>query len=166
MYELTEMERGSYDPKKAEKVIELQRIRGGLFEGIVSCRFPWIEEGFELENYLDYFKTTTGITFSFDDFWEIADRYYALMRAFFVREFSDEWNRNMDHPPLTWFKDPIPEGKLAGKILDLRKYGELLSAYYELRGWDDRGIPTKSTLEKLDISEVSTELSKFIELSP
>jgi aldehyde:ferredoxin oxidoreductase len=32
MFELTEMERGSYDSKKAEKVIELQRIRGGLFE--------------------------------------------------------------------------------------------------------------------------------------
>jgi aldehyde:ferredoxin oxidoreductase len=166
MYELTEMERGSYDPKKAEKVIELQRIRGGLFEGIVSCRFPWIEEGFELENYLDYFKATTGITFSFSDFWEIADRYYALMRAFFVKEFADKWGRKMDFPPKMWFKDPIPEGKFAGKTLDLQKYEELLSAYYELRGWDDRGIPTKSTLEKLDITEVSKELSKFIELSP
>ncbi len=166
MFELTEMERGSYGYKKAEKVVELQRIRGGLFEGIVSCRFPWIEEGFELENYLDYLKATTGISFSFNDLWDIADRYYDLMRAFFIREFHNEWNRKLDHPPLMWFKDPIPEGQHAGKILDLQKYEELLSAYYELRGWDERGIPKKSALEKLDLTEVSKELSKFIKISP
>ncbi len=165
MFELSEMERGSYDSKKAEKVIELQRIRGGLFEGLISCRFPWIEEGFELENYLDYFEATTGISFTFDDFWDIADRYYALMRAFLVREFADEWNRRIDHPPTMWFKDPIPNGKLVGKILDLQKYDELLSAYYELRGWDERGIPKKTTFEKLKIIEVSKELSNFINLS-
>ncbi|MFX1521143.1 MAG: aldehyde ferredoxin oxidoreductase family protein [Promethearchaeota archaeon] len=164
MFELTEMERDSYDSKKAKKVIELQRIRGGLFEGIVSCRFPWIEEGFELDHYLDYFKATTGINFTFDDFWEIADRYYAMMRAFFVREFADVWNRRMDHPPTLWFKDPIPNGKLAGKLLDLQKYDELLSAYYELRGWDERGIPKISILEKLGMDDVLEELSKYIEL--
>ena len=165
MFELTEMERGSYDDKKAEKVIELQRIRGGLFEGIVSCRFPWIEEGFELDHYLEYLNTTTGISFTFDNLWEIADRYYVLMRAFFAREFKEKWNRKRDYPPAMWFKDPIPNGKFAGKTLDWHKYDELLSAYYELRGWDARGIPKKITFEKLGMNDVSKELSKYIVLS-
>ncbi len=48
--------RESYGPEKAQKVIELQRIRGGLFEYIVACRFPWIENGWSLENYPKYFN--------------------------------------------------------------------------------------------------------------
>ena len=44
---------------KAAKVIELQRIRGGMFEFLVACRFPWIEVGWSLDNYPIYFNTHT-----------------------------------------------------------------------------------------------------------
>ena len=41
-----------------------------------------------------------------------------------------------------------PDGKAKGKIPDL---GKMLPEYYRLRGWDDRGIPTKERLKELDL---------------
>ena len=38
----------------------------------------------------------------------------------------------------------------------------MLSWYYELRGWDQNGIPRKKTLEDLGLREVSGEIGTTI----
>jgi len=165
IYEITDTPRESYGKDKAAKVIELQRIRGGLFESIVACRFPWIELGWELENYPRYFNTVTGLNWKLDDFMTLSDRIYALMRAFWVREFPD-WDRTWDHPPEIWF-DPSnadKEGIIAGKILERNKYERLLDHYYILRGWDRRGIPTRLTMDELGLSAEAGELEQYTKL--
>ena len=164
-YELKQSQRDSYGPEKAAKVIELQRIRGGLFEFIVSCRFPWIELGWPIENYAIYFNKVTGLNWTLDDFWKVADRIYALMKFFWAREFPD-WNRTKDYPPMVWF-DPSnadPDGPIAGKVLELDKYNQLLDYYYQQRGWDKRGIPTRKTAEALDLKKEAAEVEKFTKL--
>ncbi|MGB9894074.1 MAG: aldehyde ferredoxin oxidoreductase C-terminal domain-containing protein, partial [Candidatus Saccharicenans sp.] len=164
-YELKQSQRDSYGPEKAAKVIELQRIRGGLFEFIVSCRFPWIELGWPVENYAIYFNKVTGLNWTVDDFWKVADRIYSLMKFFWVREFPD-WNRTKDYPPMVWF-DPSnadTDGPIAGKVLELDKYNQLLDYYYQQRGWDKRGIPTRKTAEALDLKEEAAEVEKYTKL--
>jgi len=161
-FELKQTVRESYGREKAEKVIELQRIRGGLFEYILACRFPWIELGWELEHYPIYFNTVTGLNWTLDDFWKVSDRIYALMKFFWLREKPD-WNRTMDYPPASWF-DPAnadTEGPIAGKILEMDKYEELLDHYYDLRGWDKRGIPTKKTAAALDLQDEARTVEKY-----
>ncbi|MBD3173052.1 aldehyde ferredoxin oxidoreductase [Candidatus Bathyarchaeota archaeon] len=163
-WEISSGIRGEYGPEKAEKVIEFQRIRGGLFETIVACRFPWIELGYPLEDYPKYFEAATGVKMRLDEMWKMGDRVYAMMRAFWAREYGDNWSREMDHPPARWFKHPLPTGTLKGKHLDLDAYDKLLSFYYEKRGWDERGIPKKETLRELDLAEEAEELEKYVEL--
>jgi aldehyde:ferredoxin oxidoreductase len=157
--------RESYDKEKAKKVIELQRIRGGLFECIVSCRFPWIELGFEIDRYVDYFNQSTGLNWSLNDFWRMADRIYALNRAFWVREFND-WNRDRDCPPKAWFdpENADKEGIIAGKILEYDKYQQLLDYYYEFRGWDERGIPMQKTMEALGLEKEMRQLEGYVSM--
>ena len=41
-----------------------------------------------------------------------------------------------------------PDGKAKGKVPDLSK---MLPEYYKLRGWDDKGIPTKERLKELGL---------------
>jgi aldehyde:ferredoxin oxidoreductase len=163
-WEISSGIREEYGPEKADKVIEFQRIRGGMFETLVGCRFPWIELGYPLEDYPQYFEAATGVKMSLDDMWLMGDRVYALMRAFWARELGDEWGRHMDYPPERWFKHPLTEGALAGKHLDKEKYDRLLGFYYEKRGWDDKGIPTKATMKKLGLSKEAEQLAKIVKL--
>ena len=163
-WEISSGIREEYGPEKADKVIEFQRIRGGMFETLVGCRFPWIELGYPLKDYPKYFEAATGVKMSLDDMWTMGDRVYALVRAFWVREYGDEWGRYMDYPPERWFKHPLTEGALAGKHLDKEKYDKLLSFYYEKRGWDERGVPTEATMKKLGLSKEAEQLAKTVEL--
>jgi aldehyde:ferredoxin oxidoreductase len=150
---------------KAEKVVELQRIRGGIFESLTLCRLPWIELGFELEWYLKYLKAATGVTFTMDDLYVIADRIYNLIRAFWIREMGG-WRREMDWPPQRWFNNPLTKGPFKGQKLDRDAYSKLLSWYYEIRGWDENGIPRKTTLKQLGLDYVIEKLEKIVNLTP
>ncbi|HDD69173.1 MAG TPA: aldehyde ferredoxin oxidoreductase, partial [Candidatus Korarchaeota archaeon] len=139
--------------EKVERLIEMQRIRGGFFEAAVTCRLPWIELGFNLEWYPKFLKAVTGLDYTLNDLWLIADRIYNLVRAFWVRE-NPNWSRKMDYPPDKWFEEPLTKGPLKGAKLDRGAYDQLLSWYYEIRGWDERGIPTKATLKKSGLDYV------------
>ncbi len=152
--------------EKVRRLIEMQRIRGGFFESAVTCRLPWIELGFEMEWYPRYLRAATGLDFTMEDLVGIADRVYNLIRAFWVREFGG-WDRSRDRPPAKWFDVPLTEGPLAGSRLDRDAYERLLSWYYEERGWDERGIPRRSTLESSGLGWVIPELEGAgVTLSP
>ncbi len=157
-------DRFAYSKEKAAKVIELQRIRGGLFESFVACRLPWVEVGLNLDYYPKLLHYATGVNYSWDDLYRVADRIYALIRALWIREMGG-WSREMDRPPEKWFKYPLTKGPLAGSKLDPEKYEQLLDYYYELRGWDRRGVPRRETLEKLNLGFVIPELEKTVGLS-
>ncbi|HVP90062.1 MAG TPA: aldehyde ferredoxin oxidoreductase family protein [Terriglobales bacterium] len=161
-FELKQTSRESYGPEKAQKVIDLQRIRGGLFEYIVACRFPWIELGWSLDNYPKYFKAVSGIDWTLDDFWKVSDRVYSMIKLFWLREFPAS-DRRLDYPPAVWF-DPAnadTEGPIAGQHLEYDKYDGLLQHYYDIRGYDRRGFPTKATLARLGLSAEAAAAEKF-----
>ncbi|MCJ7560234.1 aldehyde ferredoxin oxidoreductase family protein, partial [Candidatus Bathyarchaeota archaeon] len=157
--------RGSYSEEKVDKVIELQRIRGGIFESLILCRFPHVELGFELDWYPKFLHAATGMEFSLNTLNQIADRTLNLIRAFWIREYGSNWTKQMDLPPARWFKEPLTKGPLKGSKLDSVKYNIMLQKYYKKRGWDARGIPKKITLKKLGLSDVAKQLDKYVELS-
>jgi len=157
--------RETYSEAKVDKVIELQRWRGGVFECLTTCRLPWVEVGFELDWYPKFLKAATGVDMTMNDLFTIADRTFALMRAFWVREYTGTWSRNMDVPPARWFHEPLTKGYFKGTALNGEKYNSLLQLYYEKRGWDSRGIPTMSAMTKLGLQEVAQELSRYVKLS-
>lgn len=160
-------DRTGYTEVKVDKVIEFQRIRGGMFESLVSCRLPWIELGFELEWYPRLLKAATGIEISLERLlYTLADRIYALIRAFWIREQAQNWSRQMDYPPIRWFQEPLTKGPYKGAVLDKAKFDTLLDIYYTKRGWDRRGIPTKTTLEELGLADVAQQLSNHVTLTP
>ncbi len=165
-FEIKNTTRESYGPEKAAKVIELQRIRGGMFEFLVACRFPWIELGWSIDNYPKYFNTITGLNWGLDDMWTTADRLYAMIKLNYLREFPNA-SREGDYPPAVWF-DPAnadQDGPIAGQVLDAGKYDGLLQHYYDMRGYDRRGIPTKDTLKKLGLEAEAAEAERFATLT-
>jgi aldehyde:ferredoxin oxidoreductase len=157
-------DRWSYNKEKAAKIIELQRIRGGLFESFVACRLPWIEVGLNIDYYPKFLKASTGLTYTWNDLYDVADRIYALIRAIWIREYRS-WSREMDMPPAKWFKKPLSKGPLAGSHLDYERFNQLLDYYYEIRGWDRRGVPTRETLERLGLGFTIPTLENIVGLN-
>jgi len=157
--------RGSYGEEKIDKVIEMQRLRGGVFESLTVCRFPSASLGFELEWDTKFLQAATGMEISWNALNQIADRTLNLIRAFWIREYGSNWTREIDVPPARWFKEPLTEGPLKGSKLDSVKYDIMLQKYYKKRGWDERGIPKKITLKTLGLSDVAKQLNKYVKLS-
>ncbi len=116
-FEVKQTTRESYGRDKAQKVVDLQRIRGGLFESIVTCRFPWVELGWGVENYPKYFNTITGQRLD-------ARRLLADLRpdlradqALLAARVPARPTARPTIPPAVWF-DPAnadTEGPIAGK---------------------------------------------------
>jgi aldehyde:ferredoxin oxidoreductase len=150
--------RTNYDTGKVDFLIKTQLIRGGLLEAMGVCRFPYNSLGFELEWYRKYLRAATGIDFSLEQLTETSDRILTLMRALWVREYGEKWTRNLDVPPMRWFKEPLTQGALKGSTLDLERYNVMLDDYYDRRGWNHNGVPTKATLEKLGLADVAQRL--------
>ena len=66
--------REDYSEPKVDKVIEFQRIRGGVFESLTVYRFLFIKLDFELEWYTKFLYAATGLEITLEDLNLIADR--------------------------------------------------------------------------------------------
>jgi aldehyde:ferredoxin oxidoreductase len=157
--------REEYSEEKINKVIEMQRIRGGVFESLTVCRFPNTSLGFDLEWYAKYLKAATGRGLPLNALIYAGDRILNLIRAFWIREYGKNWTKDVDTPPVRWFRDPLTQGPMKGTVLDFTKYDAMLNSYYNKRGWDARGIPKKKTLQKLGLLDVARQLDKYVKLS-
>jgi aldehyde:ferredoxin oxidoreductase len=124
-----------------------------------------VEVGFELEWYPRLLHAATGLEMNWDTLNLIADRVFNLTRAFWVREYGKEWSSGMDVPPARWFEEPITKGPLKGSKLDRAKYDVMLQTYYKRRGWDEHGVPTKTTLKRLGLNDAVGQLKKKVKLS-
>jgi aldehyde:ferredoxin oxidoreductase len=144
--------RDAVTPDKAAKVIELQHIRP-LIDCLGACRLQWVELGMPLDYYVPAMKAITGVDRSWEDLTHVAERVWNLTRAFWVREqpgFGREW----DYPPARWYTDPVPSGPSKGKVVSKANVDKLLDMYYEQRGWDQNGIPTREKLDELGLGFV------------
>ncbi|MEM0355413.1 MAG: aldehyde ferredoxin oxidoreductase family protein [Desulfurococcaceae archaeon] len=156
-------DRLGYTREKVERLVYLQNIRGGMFESLTTCRLPWVEVNLSIDYYPKLLKLATGIDYTLDKLMEVANRIYTLIRAFWIREYGG-WSRENDYAPMRWFKNPLTKGPFVGAKLDLHKYDEMLSIYYELRGWDERGVPRRETLEKLGLEFTVGTLNEIVGL--
>jgi len=156
--------RFDYTKEKVERLIWLQNMRGGMFESLTTCRLPWVEVSLDLDYYPRLLTAATGYTYNWDKIHEVANRIYTLIRAFWVREYAAagmKWSYHQDLPPAKWFAQPLSKGPLKGSKLDADGYMRMLRWYYELRGWDEDGIPRRYTLERLGLSYTVPVLEKL-----
>lgn len=71
------------------------------------------------------------------------ERRFNLTKAFNIREGVPP---EADTLPERFFTDGITIGRWVNHSLDKSKFEEMIATYYELMGWDQRGIPKYSTL--------------------
>jgi aldehyde:ferredoxin oxidoreductase len=99
---------------------------------------------FHIHNIPHLITLATGIEFDKDKLWKVFQRNRNLVRAINVRRGM----RRQDERP--------PEDHWA--VRDEEYEQNLLSAYYEFKGWTQEGIPTQKTLDELGLNDVAEDL--------
>ena len=101
---------------------------------------------YHMNNIPQIISLATGMEMDKEKLWKIFQRIRTLVRAVNVRRGL----RRKDERP--------PEDHWA--IRDEEYEQELLSKYYEFKGWNSEGIPTRRTLERLDLGYVADDLEQ------
>ena len=101
---------------------------------------------YHIHNIPKIITLTSGIELDENGLWEIGQRNRNLFRALNIR-------RGMRR------KDEVPPAD-HWAVRDNEYEQKLLSDYYVYRGWNDDGVPTKETLDKLGLGYVAEDFIK------
>ena len=86
---------------------------------------------------------------------EAGERIWNMEKLFLVREGL---RRKDDTVPRAFYKYPWRYGPRKGMVVDLDKFNQLLSRYYEFHGWDEDGVPRPETLKRLELKGETSRL--------
>ncbi len=121
-------------------------------ETLISCIFNFLPP----EIHLELLNGALGKNISMDEFLLAGERTEQLIRAFNVREGNI--SRQDDTLPGRVFEEPIPKGPSEGQRISREKFEAAIDIYYQLRGWNKDGVPTKRKLEDLGLEKAAQEI--------
>lgn len=134
-------------------VINSQHLRPA-FDLLGTCRLQYMELGFEVDYYEKFYYTITGKKIKWEDIIKVSEKVWNLNRCFNIREIEG-YGRSYDYPPARFYEEPIPNGPNEGHFITLEEIELMLDEYYDTRGWDKNGIPTKEKLVELGLEDVA-----------
>ena len=115
----------------------------GVCAGLSS--FP-LKPPYHIHNYPKFISSGAGVDMDEEGLKQVYRRNRSLIRSINVRRGL---RRADEKPPEDHWKKRFPE--LEEKLLD---------AYYKFKGWDKDGIPTKESLQALDLGYVAEDLEQ------
>ncbi|MHA2352112.1 MAG: aldehyde ferredoxin oxidoreductase C-terminal domain-containing protein, partial [Candidatus Thorarchaeota archaeon] len=121
-----------------------------IFDAVGACKFMGIV--MTADDWAVLLSKLMGIEYSAADFRRTGERIYNLEKVYNIREGA---TRADDTLPPRLLKDPLPEGPAKGLVVDLEP---MLVSYYEFRGWDKDGKPTKEKLTELGLEWVIDQI--------
>jgi aldehyde:ferredoxin oxidoreductase len=148
----------SYEGKP--RMIHWQERLYAVTDSIGTCKFQTVFCAFHAPKWNEFsnlIKLATGMEFSKTQLMETGERIYTLERLFNLRE---GFTRKDDCLPERYFKEPTPIGlpRAKGRKIDKERFEKMLDEYYALHQWDNQGVPTKETLEKLRLDKEPTHM--------
>ncbi len=121
---------------KAELVSLFQNATASL-DSLVLCLFSSFALS-EVE-YANMLSAATGVDYSTEEFRKCGERIWNLERLFNIRA------------GFTRKDDCLPERFFESGGLDRAEFKKTLDEYYNLRGWDENGVPTREKLKELNL---------------
>lgn len=150
---------GSYQDDVKGKVdrYKLDRSRGKIvYEGenlyaaidsMVICKFTrgiYKDPG-EMARVI---RLVTGFDMDEEEMIRAGERIHNQAKLFNIRFGAA---RKDDYPPPRAFNEKLYDDVSDGAVIKYEEYEEALSGYYEHRGWNEEGVPTKELLKKLEL---------------
>jgi len=100
----------------------------------------------DTDDYADLITASTGMTIDAEELLTIGERIWNLQKLFNLKV---GYTRADDTLPKRLLTEPLKEGAPKGRVWEP---DHMLDDYYESRGWNHEGVPTKETLKRLAIS--------------
>ncbi len=122
-------------------VKESQDERAVCFS-LVLCDFL----PFDITEMVKMLNTATGFSYTPESYLMTGERIWNIIRLFNAREGINTFN---DVLPPRFYQEEAPEGDPKGQKINVEDFERVKAEYYQLRGWDREGIPTKDKLEAL-----------------
>jgi len=133
--------------RQAPMTAKTQQNLGIIQDSLGICRFTGFAVG--AQHWARIYSAVTGEEMNTADLEKAAERIATLERLFNIRAgFSME----DDDLPLRFKTEPVVIGGRE-RIVSEADRERMLDDYYYIRGWDQRGVPRRETLEKLGIEE-------------
>jgi aldehyde:ferredoxin oxidoreductase len=129
---------------KAELVAKMQNYMAVL-DSLALCKFD-LFCGTTYTHIANALSAVTGIDWTVEKLQKTGEKIYNLKRMFNVREGV---SRKDDTLPERILTKPIVQGGTKDHVPNLER---MLNEYYEIRGWDEQGVPMEETLERLGLS--------------
>ncbi|HDZ89558.1 MAG TPA: aldehyde ferredoxin oxidoreductase [Deltaproteobacteria bacterium] len=121
-------------------------------DSLIVCSFCEGVFGFALsQEHADQINRTTGWDLTLEDLVQVGCRIHMMERLFNCREGL---RRSDDRLPPRFLHEEIPSGNSKGLRTKPQELQQMLNEYYELRGWDSDGVPTKNALSALGLDDL------------
>ncbi len=116
----------------------------GMMDSLKLCKFI-LFGGITITHIVKWYRDVTGREITIGEFMETGERIFNLKRLYNVRLGISRKDDTLPFRSLSF--------KRAGKGLTphLPPLGEMLSEYYDYRGWSEEGIPTSEKLKELGL---------------
>ena len=133
-----------------ESLIE-SRFQKILRDSAMTCQFTF-RNPLSMDQLRELINLASGLSYSDEDLHRFTQRVETLSRMFNMREGASRKDDVL--PPRLW--EPQADGPKKGMMSAVSKedFEAQLDKFYELRGWDKTGTPTKETLELLGLSNM------------
>ncbi|MCD6567472.1 MAG: aldehyde ferredoxin oxidoreductase family protein [Dehalococcoidia bacterium] len=143
-----EMEEGQNwtDEEKVDVLIHNQTLRP-LFDMLGVCRLPWVELGLNEKHYQNFYRCVIGNDLTLDELLTRSLGVFDLTRLINARLGA---SRKDDSLPYKVRARPALTGPNAGRVVGQQHFENILSLYYQKRGWDENGLPPADVEARLD----------------
>ena len=136
-----------FSPEYKAALVKQQQDLSSVHYSLIVCGF--CTGLIDKEDFFTLTNMATGFDFNNTEFWSIGERIWNLIRIYNVRE---GFGRVEDTLPNRFFTDPLLVAG-EGHVVKEEDFEYMLNQYYELRGWDNNGIPTKDKIKSLKLEE-------------
>jgi aldehyde:ferredoxin oxidoreductase len=121
-----------------------------MLDTLELCQFVWGPAWtlYGPAEIVQFVNAVTGWEVSLYELMKVGERRLNMMRVFNAREGFD---RKDDQLPKKFFVPLEGTGPSAGVALDKKEFETALDTYYELMGWTNDGLPTKTKMVDLGI---------------
>ncbi|MGQ9680469.1 MAG: aldehyde ferredoxin oxidoreductase C-terminal domain-containing protein [Candidatus Bathyarchaeia archaeon] len=131
-----------------------------LNDSMIACNFAI--SGSEDSDVLEFYSAVTGWRITEEEWYrEKALRIMQIQRAMLLLGGPDvAWRPMVDDENPQRFWEPLPSGPYRGMTVDREKFEVDRARYYEVMGWDEKGVPRAETLRRLGLEGVEDKLRR------